>query len=237
MVRKHIFLKTYSIISNRGHLLSYHNENSSHNSRQDGDQVFRPFRPLPLGKQYREPDFHKATFYANVHDLWLFLFDSRNYYMDCIRMDENHILFVVRKAFSAVVRNRFSPFPLLPVSENDYFSSFAATDYMLVFWIRYSFFLLPSVRIVKHTRMDRRLALLLFLYIFMVFLVRCLRHLLHFLSFLIQNQGDTCSWKLCEWGWNFWTERKQHIVQRKHVLILFQFAVFLKIQSFWVENI
>lgn len=38
------------------------------------------------------PDLHKATRYANVRDLWLFLFDSRNYYMDCIRMDENHIL-------------------------------------------------------------------------------------------------------------------------------------------------
>ncbi|KAK9753182.1 hypothetical protein QE152_g3724 [Popillia japonica] len=36
------------------------------------------------------PDLHKATRYANVRDLWLFLFDSRNYYMDCIRMDENY---------------------------------------------------------------------------------------------------------------------------------------------------
>lgn len=39
-------------------------------------------------------DLHSATFYANVPDLLLFLFDSRNYYMDCIRMDENHILCV-----------------------------------------------------------------------------------------------------------------------------------------------
>lgn len=43
--------------------------------------------------------------YANAADLWLFLFDSRNYYMDCIRMDENHILFG-EKELSAV-RNRF----------------------------------------------------------------------------------------------------------------------------------
>jgi hypothetical protein len=37
-------------------------------------------------------DLHSATFYANASDLSLFLFDSRNYYMDCIRMDGNHIL-------------------------------------------------------------------------------------------------------------------------------------------------
>lgn len=40
------------------------------------------------------PDLHSPTFYANAPDLSLFLFDSRNYYMDCIRMDANHILCV-----------------------------------------------------------------------------------------------------------------------------------------------
>lgn len=52
------------------------------------------------------PDLHKATRYANVRDLWLFLFDSRNYYMDCIRMDENHILCPKKKDSSAAT-NRF----------------------------------------------------------------------------------------------------------------------------------
>lgn len=51
------------------------------------------------------PDLHTATFYANVLDLSLFLFDSRNYYMDCIRMDENHIL-CAKETLSAA-GNRF----------------------------------------------------------------------------------------------------------------------------------
>ena len=34
-------------------------------------------------------------------DLRLFLFDSRNYYTDCIRMDENHILCAEEKISAA----------------------------------------------------------------------------------------------------------------------------------------
>lgn len=50
-------------------------------------------------------DLHSATLYANACDLSLFLFDSRNYYMDCIRMDE--IIFYALRRNSAA-RNRFS---------------------------------------------------------------------------------------------------------------------------------
>jgi hypothetical protein len=51
-------------------------------------------------------DLHTASFYANVSDLWLFLFDSRNYYMDCIRMDENHILYAKEKLSAAEIDSR-----------------------------------------------------------------------------------------------------------------------------------
>lgn len=51
------------------------------------------------------PDLHSPTFYANVPDLLLFLFDSWNYYMDCIRMDGNHILCVKEKLSAAPDRS------------------------------------------------------------------------------------------------------------------------------------
>lgn len=54
-----------------------------------------------MASRSRRWDLHKAPFYANAPDLWLFLFDSRNYYMDCIRMDENHILYAVEKLSAA----------------------------------------------------------------------------------------------------------------------------------------
>lgn len=52
------------------------------------------------------PDLHSPTFYANAPDLSLFLFDSWNYYMDCIRMDANHILCVKEKLSTTSHRSR-----------------------------------------------------------------------------------------------------------------------------------
>lgn len=117
--------------------------NSSWNkSQKDGVSADALLPPSEHGA----PDLHKTTFYANARDLWLFLFDSRNYYMDCIRMDENHILFVVGKAF----RGSWESILIIPTTRSNQSEKMIIfllfSNYMLCFWMRCSFsFLLQSM--------------------------------------------------------------------------------------------
>lgn len=116
--------------------VAFDNKHSSWNKSQK-DGVF--FVTLLPPSEHGVLDLHKATLYANVRDLWLFLFDSRNYYMDCIRMDENHILFVVGKAFCGS-RESISIIPTARSNQSVKMIIFLLfNDYMLCLWMRSSF--------------------------------------------------------------------------------------------------
>lgn len=90
-----------------------------------------------MASRSRRCDLHKASFYANAADLWLFLFDSRNYYMDCIRMDENHILYAEEKLSAAGIDREVRIIFVVPL--------FTAVLYVYMFWLCSRDFLVSSL--------------------------------------------------------------------------------------------